>query len=82
MELIRISVEVEPVPVRRSEARALLTKRMFITAWHEWSRFRRFGLPHGGQGYKRERGPVIWVIEALEQELEAFQADSMESRHG
>ena len=82
MEMIRISSQDEPFPVRRKDVRALLVNRLFVTGWNEWSRFKRFGLPHGGLGYKRERGPLIWAIEALEQELEAFQADSMERKNG
>lgn len=80
--MVRISSADELQPVKRRDVSKLLSHRLFVTGWNEWSRFKRFGLPHGGLGYKRERGPVIWVIEILEQELEAFQADSMERKNG
>jgi hypothetical protein len=82
MEMVRISTEVELVPVRRNAVRVLLTSKVFVSGWNEWSRFKRFGLPHGGSGYKTERGPLITALEVLEQELEAFQADRMENKRG
>lgn len=81
IELVRISAEDEPVPVRRKDVPQLLRCRTFISGWNEWARFKRFGLPHNG-GYKAERGPLITAIEVIEQELEAFQSEGMENKRG
>lgn len=78
MELVRISTIKVPVPVRRRDAARLLEHRAFVSGWHEWSRYKRFGLPHGS-GYRGERPLLIRVIEAFEQELEDYQAQQMES---
>lgn len=76
-ELVRISVEDDPVAIKRRDAPGLLRSKLFTSAWREWGRFKRFGLPHGA-GWKKERGPVIRVIEAFEQEFEDYQAELME----
>lgn len=80
-ELVRISIEDEPVSVKRRDVMGLLASRLFITAWREWARFRRFGLAHGG-GPNQERSRYIRVIEVMEQELEAYQSDEMEKHRG
>lgn len=78
MELVKISTEDVPVSVVRRSVPALLHTKLFVSAWIEWSRYRRFGLPHAA-GWKREKAAIVRVIEVLEQEFEAFQADQMEN---
>jgi len=67
--------------IRRGDVPALLESALFVSAWKEWARFRRFGLPHGS-GWRFEKPLVVRVIEALEQEFEAKQAAEWEKQRG
>lgn len=81
-ELVKIATAKEAQMVRRRDVPGLIMSSLFGSAWKEWSRFRRFGLPHG-MGWRAERPTVIRAIEVLEQEFEGYQADEMERRrHG
>ncbi|MDR1903078.1 MAG: hypothetical protein LBQ88_12465 [Treponema sp.] len=51
---------------------SMINEPFFISAYKEWSRYRRFGLPHG-QGYMREKNLYVRVIELFEQEFNDFQ---------
>jgi len=80
-ELVRISTSDVPVAVKRRDILGLATSAMFAHAWREWSRYRRFGLPHA-RGPNAERPVLIRVIEVLEQEFEDYQACEMERNRG
>jgi hypothetical protein len=68
--------------IKRKEVPRLLTNPLFLSGWREWTRYRRFGLPHGG-GWRNEKPLVVRVIEVFEQEFEVKQSAEMEKmRHG
>jgi hypothetical protein len=69
--LIPLSIQEEPVRVRRGDIEALLKEPLFATGIREWSRFRRFGLPHGG-GHLQENRLYVRVMEIFEQEYNDF----------
>lgn len=58
----------------------LVNNETFVTAWNEWAKWKRFGLPHG-QGWLFERPLWIQAIEILEQEFELYQSREMEGVH-
>ena len=69
--MIPLSTQEEPVRVRMGDIEALLKGPLFATGMREWSRFRRFGLPHG-RGYLQENRLYVRVIEIFEQEYNDF----------
>lgn len=81
-EIVRISVEDDKQLVRRSGIPDLLASKAFISAWREWTRYRRFGGLANGGGWRNERPPYVRAVEVLEQEFEDYQAEEMEKHRG
>jgi hypothetical protein len=54
----------------------LVSDETFVTAWSEWSRYKRFGLPHG-RGWRAERPQWVRAIEAIDQEFELYQSEEI-----
>ena len=71
------SMESEREFVRRGEIPALLHDPFVITAWNEWRRYRRFGLPHGS-GPQNEGRRYITAIEICEQEHDLWSSKELE----
>jgi hypothetical protein len=63
--------------VRRGDIPGIITGETVVTAWNEWQRWKRFGLPHG-QGWINERPQWIKAVEICEQEFQLWQAREME----
>lgn len=76
--MVPLSVQDEPVRVRRGDVPGLLEGPLFLSGLREWNRYRRFGLPHG-RGYLGERRLYALVIEIFEQEYNAFLYDKTRS---
>lgn len=66
--------------VKRREIPALVSGELVIGAWHEWQRWKRFGLAHG-KGWIHERPIYVRAIEICEQEFEHWQYRKA-SEHG
>jgi len=66
--------------VKRGEIPALVSSELVVAAWHEWQRWKRFGLAHG-RGWIHERPIYVRAIEICEQELECWQYHEMR-KHG
>jgi hypothetical protein len=62
--------------VRRGDIPALIEDELVQTAFGEWHRFRRFGLPHA-RGWAAERPVYVRIIEICEQEYDLYQAQEI-----
>ena len=55
--------------ITRRDIPVLLKDETFVTAWAEWRRWKRFGLPKGS-GWSRERPAWVAAVEICEQEYD------------
>jgi hypothetical protein len=70
------------VLVKRKDIPALLGDEFHLSCWNQWCRWKRFGLPHGADGYMRERALWVACMEILEQEHAVFlKAQREKSNH-
>ena len=68
--------------IKRKKIPGLLHDEFPISCWNEWCRWKRFGLPHGADGYLRERSLWTQCMEIIEQEHAVFlKAQREGSRH-
>ena len=58
--------------VKRKNIPALVESELFRSAWAEWRRFTRYGLPHG-RGPDNERRIYMVCIDIMESEYSYFQ---------
>jgi len=71
--------------VKRKQVQQLIDDPFHVSAWNEWCRWKRFGLPHGGAGWLSER--LLWIqcIEIIDEEqtiAHRARADNGKRQHG
>lgn len=71
--------------IKRKEVIPLISNAFHTSAWNQWCRWKRFGLPHGSNGWMHER--MIWIqcIELIDQEYTLYQRFVMQQgrkQHG
>jgi hypothetical protein len=65
--------------IKRKDIPGIVRAEVVTAAWHEWQRWKRFGLAHA-DGWVRERPIYVRAIEICEQELDHWQYMEIKKR--
>lgn len=66
--------------VKRRAIPEILSDEFNRSAWNEWCRWKRFGLPHGADGWMRERALWVACMEVIDEEYAAAQRIKIQRR--
>lgn len=66
--------------VLRKMIPGILAEEFYRSAWNQWCRWKRFGLPHGADGWMRENALWVSCMEIIEEEHAAYQHDRTQKR--
>jgi hypothetical protein len=77
-ELLKLPGRVEGTWrfIKRGNVPGLLIDELHRSAWNQWCRWKRFGLPHGG-GYLQEGELWVTCMEILDEEQAVYQQAKM-----